>query len=171
MKQLGPNSTVISSVQIVPESSNLEASHPLNPLAQHEEDILRATACALPQHDSDGHDQNAKAIFHEDSASVIVAPTRDYYSTRTSLLVDTHDAIDDAHGAFDVSAISEIFPSMYTTKPKAAHGFFTRSRGVFVADRNRFELCSNSSGTGSGCCARTRPWASSSNPNSARTRP
>ena len=32
-------------------------------------------------------------------------------------------------------------------RAKAANGFFTRSRGMFVAIQNRFELCSNSSGT------------------------
>ena len=111
------NATVSSSVQVVPESSNLEATHPLNPLVQHEKDLLRATACALPQHDPDGHDQNAKAIFHEDNTSVIVIPTRNYYSTRTSFIIDTHDAIDDAHGTFDVDAFPKIFPSAYTTKP------------------------------------------------------
>ena len=59
--------------RLIPSTSTTRS-----PSAQHEKNTLRATACALPQHDSDEHDQNAKAIFYEDGASVIVIPTRNY---------------------------------------------------------------------------------------------
>jgi len=101
-----PSATVSSSVQTAPKLSDMDATQPLNPLAQHEKDILRATVCTFPQYDFDRNKRVTKTVVYEDNDLDILFPTRDdYFQSRTSSLMDSHGTIDDTT-AFNAGSFS-----------------------------------------------------------------